>query len=120
VLVDVDDPALVLVATGSEVHLCVDAARQLADDGIAARVVSMPSWNLFEAQSADYQDDVLPPEVPTLAVEAGVSLGWDRYADDSISIDRFGASAPGEHVLEQLGYTAENVVARSRDLLERS
>jgi len=120
VLVDAPDPALVLVATGSEVHLCVEAARQLAEAGTAARVVSMPSWNLFEAQHDAYRRSVLPAGVPTLAVEAGVSLGWDRYADASISIDRFGASAPGEVVLERLGYTVENVLARSRELLGAS
>ncbi|MFP5322817.1 MAG: transketolase [Acidimicrobiia bacterium] len=121
VLVDAgDDPDLVLVATGSEVHVCVEAARLLADEGIDARVVSMPSWNLFEAQDEAYQDQVLPSDIPTLAVEAGVSFGWDRYADDSISIDTFGHSAPGELVLEKLGFTPENVVARSRELLAAS
>jgi transketolase len=115
-----DDPDLVLVATGSEVHVCVDAARELAAEGITTRVVSMPSWNLFEAQDEIYQDQVLPPDVPTLAVEAGVSFGWDRYADDSISIDHFGHSAPGELVLQKLGYTAENVAERGRELLDAS
>ena len=113
-------PELVLVATGSEVHVCVEAARRLAADGVAVRVVSLPSWNLFEAQSEAYCDEVLPPDVPTLAVEAGVSFGWDRYADDSISIDHFGHSAPGELVLEKLGFTPDNVVERSRELLESS
>ncbi len=121
VLVESDgEPDLVLVATGSEVHLCVEAARRLADEGVAVRVVSLPSWNLFEAQGDDYRDHVLPPEVPTLAVEAGVSFGWDRYADDSITIDHFGHSAPGELVLERLGFTADNVVERSRELLDES
>ena len=121
VLVDCDGtPELVLVATGSEVHVCVDAARQLHADGVAVRVVSMPSWDLFEGQSDAYRDDVLPVDVPTLAVEAGVSFGWDRYADDSISIDHFGHSAPGELVLEKLGYTAENVVARGLELLDEA
>jgi len=110
-------PHLVLVATGSEVHLCVEAASRLAEEGVAVRVVSMPSWNLFELQSDEYRDAVLPADVPTLAVEAGVSFGWDRYADASISIDSFGHSAPGELVLEKLGYTPDNVVARSRELL---
>ncbi len=111
-------PDLVLVATGSEVHLCVEAAGRLGADGLAVRVVSMPSWNLFEMQTDEYRDAVLPADVPTLAVEAGVSFGWDRYADASISIDHFGHSAPGELVLEKLGYTVDNVVARSRDLLQ--
>jgi len=120
VLVDVDDPTLVLVATGSEVHLCVEAARRLGEDGTSTRVVSMPSWDLFEAQDDAYRAAVLPAGVPALAVEAGVSFGWDRYADASVSIDRFGASAPGEVVLERLGFTVENVVERGRELLARS
>jgi transketolase len=112
-----DAPDLVLIGTGSEVHLCVAAREQLAADGISTRVVSMPSWELFAAQPDTYRDQVLPPGVPTLAVEAGTSLGWERYADDAIAIDRFGASAPGDVVLAELGYTPENVVARARALL---
>jgi transketolase len=112
-----DTPDLVLIGTGSEVHLCVAAREQLAADGISTRVVSMPSWELFADQSDEYREQVLPPGVPTLAVEAGTSLGWDRYADDSVSIDRFGASAPGDVVLAELGFTPENVVARARALL---
>ena len=111
------DLDLVLIGTGSEVHLCVDAREQLEADGISVRVVSMPSWDLFAEQPDEYRDEVLPPGVPTLAVEAGASLGWDRYADDVIAIDRFGASAPGSVVLAELGYTSENVVARARALL---
>jgi transketolase len=111
------DLDLVLIGTGSEVHLCVDAREQLEADGLSVRVVSMPSWELFAEQSDEYRDRVLPPGVPTLAVEAGASLGWERYADDVIAIDRFGASAPGSVVLAELGYTPENVVARARALL---
>ncbi|HKA93508.1 MAG TPA: transketolase C-terminal domain-containing protein, partial [Acidimicrobiia bacterium] len=110
-------PDLVLIGTGSEVHLCVAAREQLTADGVSTRVVSMPSWELFAAQPDAYRDKVLPPGVPTLAVEAGTSLGWDRYADDAVAIDRFGASAPGDVVLAELGYTPENVVARARALL---
>jgi transketolase len=99
------------------VAVCVDAAALLAGSGIAAQVVSMPSWDLFAAQSDDYQDEVLPPEVPTLAVEAGSAFGWDRWVDDSVSIDRFGASAPGGVALAQFGYTPENVAARARQLV---
>jgi transketolase len=120
VLVDpagVDDLDLVLIGTGSEVAVCVAAAGQLAEGGVTARVVSMPSWDLFEAQSDEYQNSVLPPTVPTLAVEAGASLGWDRWADDSVSIDRYGASAPGDVALTNLGYTPENVAERARQLL---
>jgi transketolase len=77
----------------------------------------MPSWDLFARQTDDYQSGVLPPELPTLAVEAGASLGWDRWADDSVSLDRFGASAPGDVALANLGYTPENVADRARRLV---
>ena len=117
VLADPGDAQVVLIGTGSEVWVCVEAAAQLAADGVTARVVSMPSWDLFAAQSDEYQNSVLPPEVPTLAVEAGASLGWDRWADDSVSLDRFGASAPGDIALANLGYTPENVADRARQLL---
>jgi transketolase len=116
-LVDVADPHLVLVGTGSEVAVCVEAAGLLADDGVAARVVSMPSWDLFADQTDAYQSAVLPPELPALAVEAGASLGWERWVDDSVSLDRFGASAPGDIALANLGYTAVNVADRARQLL---
>jgi len=112
------DPDLILVGTGSEVHVCVAAAEQLAAEGVVARVVSMPSWELFEAQDDDYQESVLPSDVPTLAVEAGTSFGWDRWADDSVSIEgRFGASAPGKVVLEKLGFSPDNVATRAKALL---
>lgn len=117
VLRDVDAPAVVLVATGSEVHVCVEAAEALDADGVAARVVSLPSWDIFEAQPESYRDEVLPSGVPTLSVEAGVTFGWERYADDCLGIDRFGASAPGGEVLERLGFTADNVAARARALV---
>ena len=111
------EPDIVLIGTGSEVHVCLAAAEQLAGDGISARVVSMPSWELFEEQDESYQEDVLPPELPALAVEAATSFGWERWALDSVSIDRFGASAPGKVALENLGFTAPNVVRAAKDLL---
>ncbi len=117
VLVDAAEPDVVMIGTGSEVAVCVDAAGLLADEGITSRVVSMPSWDLFEAQDDEYQTSVLPPELPTLAVEAGASLGWDRWADDSVSLDRFGASAPGDIALANLGYTPDNVADRARQLV---
>jgi transketolase len=117
VLRDVDDPQVVLIGTGSEVAVCLAAADLLAEGGLAARVVSMPSWDLFAAEGDDYQTSVLPPEVPTLAVEAGASLGWDRWADDSVSLDRYGASAPGDIALANLGYTPDNVADRARQLV---
>ncbi|HJR24899.1 MAG TPA: transketolase [Acidimicrobiales bacterium] len=118
VLVAVDDPDLVLVGTGSEVSVCVEAARLLTEEGIATQVSSLPSWDLFAAQGEAHQDAVLPPDVPTLAVEAGSTFGWDRWADDCVGIDRFGASAPGEQVLAELGFTPDNVAERARRLLE--
>jgi transketolase len=120
VLLDpVDEPKLVLIGTGSEVAVCLDAARELEAGGLPTRVVSMPSWELFEEQDEAYRDSVLPGGVPKLAVEAAASLGWDRWADESVSIDRFGASAPGKIVLEKLGYTGENVAVQARALVAR-
>jgi transketolase len=110
-------PDLVLIGTGSEVALAVEAQATLAARGLSVRVVSMPSWELLEEQADEYRASVLPPDRPTLAVEAGVSFGWDRYADDVVSIDRFGASAPGETVLRELGMTPEHVVERALALL---
>src|SRR5437588_658621 len=116
----VDEPGdldLVLIGTGSEVSICVAAQKTLAGDGVSARVVSMPSWELFQLLTGEEQAAVLPPEVPTLAVEAAATLGWERYADDTIGLDRFGASAPGATALEKLGFTPECVVDRARALL---
>jgi transketolase len=107
------DPAVVLLATGSEVAVCVDAAAALAGRGVAARVVSMPSWDRFVAQDVATKATILPPGVPVLSVEAGTTFGWATFADDSIGIDRFGASAPGELVLDKLGINAANVVERA-------
>ncbi len=110
---------VVLVATGSEVALCVEASRRLVSAGTSARVVSMPSWDRFEEQNADFRASIFPPGVPVLAVEAGVSLGWHRYADDVIAIERFGASAPGAVVLDKLGINVDHVVERASALRSR-
>jgi transketolase len=118
VVVDVDAPQVVLLATGSEVSLCVDAAAELTTAGVRTRVVSIPSWDRFEAQPAEYRADVLPAGVPVLAVEAGVTFGWHRWATDVIGIDRFGASAPGGTVMDKLGLNIANVVARATALAE--
>ena len=112
-------PDVVLVGTGGEVHVCVDAAEVLRAEGVTARVVSFPSWDIFALQSDEYQASVFPPGVPRLAVEAGTSFGWDRWAEASVSIDHFGASAPGTRVLEEFGYTPDNVAASARSLLGR-
>jgi transketolase len=110
-------PDVVLIGTGSEVQVCVAAREQLAAAGIDARVVSMPSWSLFEEQTPEYRAGILPAGVPTLAVEAGVSFGWERYADEVVGINRFGASAPGDVVLRELGITPEHAVARATALV---
>jgi transketolase len=111
------DPQVVIVGTGAEVHTALEGADLLAADGIAARVVSMPSWELFAAQDDEYRDSVLPPTVPSVSVEAGVSMGWERWVDRSVSIDRFGASAPGAEVLDKLGINAPHVAEVARELL---
>jgi transketolase len=115
-----DTPELILIATGSEVALAVEAAGQL---DVPTRVVSMPCWELFEEQGADYRDEVLPPDVKArLSIEAGVKLGWKQWVGDegdSISIEHYGASAPGATVLEKFGYTVDNVVARAAALRTR-
>jgi len=113
-----DEPDVVLIGTGSEVAVCVGAAELLAAEGVAARVVSMPCWELFDEQDDDYQDQVLGPEAPVLSVEAAASFGWSRWADDSVAIDHFGASGPGAEVLREFGFTAENVAERARTLLD--
>ena len=108
---------LVLVGTGSEVSLCLDAARLLAEAGTRARVVSMPSWDQFALQDDAYRDGVLPPGLPTLSVEAATTFGWDRYADASVGIDHFGASAPGEVAMREFGFDPVHVAARASALL---
>ena len=117
-------PELLLVSSGSEVHLCLAAAALLADadaqERIAARVVSLPSWDLFDRQDAAYRDSVLPEGVPTLAVEAAASLGWERFADDVVAIDRFGASAPAAELFAHFGYTPNNVADRARAVWRRA
>ena len=122
VLVDADgDPDVILIASGSEVYLTLEARETLAGEGVAARVVSMPSWELFEAQTGDYRESVLPASVTArLAVEPGVTLGWERYVGqrgDVIGLERFGASAPYEDVFANLGFTAANIADRARALL---
>jgi transketolase len=113
-----DDPDIVLVGTGSEVSVCVEAGKLLEADDVVARVVSMPSWELFDEQDDDYQDQVLGFGAPVLSVEAATSFGWSRWADDSVSIDRFGASAPGDQALAEFGFTPTNVAGRARQLID--
>jgi len=117
------DPHIILIASGSEVGLIVAARQALQERNIAVRLVSMPCWELFEEQEGDYRNEVLPPAVrPRLAIEAGVRQGWDRYvgpAGDVICLDRFGASAPGDVALRELGFNVDNVLQRARMLLQR-
>ncbi len=117
------EPDLILIATGAEVGVTLEAGRRLAGDGTAVRVVSMPCWELFEAQPRAYRDEVLPPHVGArLAVEPGVGLGWHRWVGDRgdvVSLERFGASAPGTEVLERLGYRADAIADRAAALLGR-
>jgi len=124
VLADPDGPPdIILMASGSEVHLVMAACQKLADKGIKARVVSMPSWELFEAMPASYREAVLPAEISArLAVEMGIPMGWERYvgaAGDIIGMDGFGASAPGPVVQEKFGFSVENVVHRALEVLKR-
>ncbi len=117
-----NSPEIILIGTGAETDLVVQAVQKLQVDGIAARAVSMPSWELFAAQNQAYRDSVLLPHVkPRLAVEAACSLGWERWVGDvgtTLTVDRFGASAPGDTVLEKYGFTVDNVVARAKLLLK--
>ena len=125
VLIDAGEglPEIILIATGSEVSLALDAHRQLAGEGIRSRVVSMPSWELFETQSAEYRQSVLPPAVQArVSVEAGSPFGWERYVGPGgaiIGVDRFGASAPGPEVMARYGFTVVHVVATAKALLAR-
>jgi transketolase len=114
---DPEDAAVTIVGTGSEVSVALAAADRLADDGIVARVVSMPSWELFAAQDEAYRETVLPRGLPSVSVEAGVSQGWERWVDRTVSIERFGASAPGPEVLERLGITPEAVAGAAVELV---
>jgi transketolase len=121
VLEDAANAKVILIGTGSEVSVALGAAKLLAADGIGARVVSMPSWRIFDEQAAEYKASVLPAGVRKLAVEAGATLGWWKYVGldgDVVGIDHFGASAPGPIVMKEFGFTAENVAARAKKILK--
>jgi len=117
-------PELILISTGAEVPTTLHAAQKLAGENVKVRVVSMPCFELFEAQSQEYRDEVLPPAVRMrLAVEPGATISWGKWVGldgDVLGLDRFGASAPGTTVLEELGFTDENIAARARTLLDRA
>jgi transketolase len=118
-------PDLLLLATGSEVSLALAARDELAKDGIAARVVSMPCWEIFDNQPVEYQEQVLMPGVPRLAIEAGITAPWARYLcsgagmGKAVGLDHFGASAPADVLFEKFGFTPENVAAQARSLLKK-
>lgn len=116
-------PDIIIIATGSEVHVALAAGEKLKAGGVNARVVSMPSWEIFGEQPEQYRDEVLPPDVSArLSIEAGITLGWRRWVGEkgiSIGIDRFGASAPGAEVMEKLGISADNTVSKALSLLRR-
>jgi len=118
------EPELILMASGSEVWRAMEAAERLSADGVRVRVVSFPSWELFERQPADYRDSVLPPTVrKRLAVEAASPMGWRKYVGDEgdvMGLDRFGASGPGQEVLDKLGLSVEQIVERARGLIART
>ncbi|NUN71004.1 MAG: transketolase, partial [Bacteroidetes bacterium] len=107
------------IGTGSELQYALGAYEVLTSEGVKARVVSMPSWELFERQSEEYRASVLPPSVTTrLAVEAGVELGWHKYASQTVTLNSFGQSAPYEALYKHFGFTVENVLARAKALLK--
>ena len=119
---DGGSPDIVLVATGSEVSIAAEARKLLDEQGVMARVVSMPSWELFDAQPPEYRDSVLPPATPRLAVEAAAPIGWHKYVGSDgvvIGMSSFGASAPAEKLLEEFGFTAQNVAEKALALLGR-
>jgi transketolase len=118
-----DAPDVLIVGTGAELWPALKGAEELKKEGITARVVSMPSWRLFEEQSEEYQASIFPDHLPKLAIEAGSPLGWWKFVGrhgDVIGLERFGASAPGPKVLEELGFSAANVVKRAKALVEKA
>lgn len=118
VLKDFGTPEIILIASGSEVGLIMDAAQKLHEEGKGVRVVSFPSWEIFEMQDEAYKESVLPKNIQArLAVEAGATLGWERYAKSGVGIDHYGASAPAKVIFEKFGFTVENVVLKAKELL---
>jgi transketolase len=117
-------PKLILIATGSEVQLIVEAQKKLLEHNVDARIVSMPSWEIFEDQPREYRDSVLPPEVENrISVEAQSTFGWQKYVGLkglAIGIDHFGASAPGPVLLREFGFTVENIVNQALKLVEKN
>jgi transketolase len=125
VLADMGDnaPELILMASGSEVSLVVEAGMRLAMEGVNVRLVSVPSWELFEKQDAAYRESVLPAAIGArVAVEAGIGMGWEKFTGQSgaiLSIDRYGASGPAPILFKEFGFTVENVIQKAREVLSR-
>jgi len=120
ILEEDENPEIILIGTGSEVHLCLSAAQLLKEDGIKVRVVSMPSWELFFKQPEEYRKGILPSDLPKVAVEAGSSLGWKEIVGDRgvvVGMETFGASAPGDELMERFGFTPSNVAQKAKQLL---
>ncbi len=117
-------PELILIATGSEVAMTLSAAQKLAEEGISVRVVSLPSWEIFDRQPQEYRNKILPPQITArIAVEAGIKLGWEHYVGLSgkiIGMETFGASAPGPVLYEKFGFTADKIIAAAKELLHRT
>ncbi|MDB5035927.1 MAG: transketolase [Chlorobi bacterium] len=117
VLIDAEQPDIIIAATGSEVHVAVDAAKILVSHNVSPRIVSMPCWEIFEEQSEEYREEVFPFAVPVIGVEAGVEMGWQGYADGFVGMKRYGTSAPGEVAMDKFCFTAEHVADRAMGLL---
>jgi transketolase len=118
------NPELILIATGSEVSLTLSAARKLTENGTKVRVVSLPSWEIFDRQPQEYRDSVLPPRITArVSVEAGIKLGWEHYVGLTgkiIGMDSFGASAPGPVLYEKFGFTVAKIIEAAKELLNRN
>jgi transketolase len=119
IIVKVDQPQAIIIGTGSELSVAVDAANLLQKEGINVNVVTMPSWERFASLTQARQDEILPRAIPRVSVEAGTTFGWAAYATDSVGIDRFGASAPGNVVMAELGITASHVADVTRSAISR-
>jgi len=117
-------PDIILIATGSEVHIALEAAERLSENAVNARVVSMPSVELFEKQPSEYKEKILPSgKIPRLITEAGISMGWDRYMGKKgsmIGMTRFGASAPGGTLMKKFGFTADNIIQKAMELMGKN